>query len=547
MDKIRYSGRKPDRLSEPAVPHQRKPTSVCEAVWLNQRQGADRRVGSGSRWGHCCQMSSVVEDTQSRGTPTHDSSDVSHAQFEIELSLPEPANLGDVVWQVGRAIRREYEGASVWKRLLCSSVRRLDGSAVRRETEGEVESKVGTIFELTCGHTIEFDWGWEGATAFTPVQLALGEENDDEFSDVAADPSGEVSDLILWRGEVVHVDATGGRLFVCVSDPRHPPSKGSFYVRPFDFLETLRRLYDNGFDRGFDRLRQLCAARLNAARGGVHPRLEGAGRVGLLHLHDWWLHFWCHLWGPPGTGKTFTTGRQVASVLEDPNERVLVVSTTNKATNVAAISIGKAAREFGRPELPDEQMLRIGKGATLSDFQRADLASMLAGTETAALEEIEALHVRSRASDTSEERAQIQAELNQIRRLMSDFATRNFLDAENRVVVATAFRAMAFLASDDIRNPLEHGSAPFTTIFIDEAGLISRAATAALSLLASRRVVLAGDSKQLAPISQVHRVLPHDQRRWLRVRRRTGWHCPDLQRWPGCQSAEEASRPLDRL
>jgi predicted nuclease of restriction endonuclease-like (RecB) superfamily len=45
--------------------------------------------------------------------------------------------------------------------------------------------------------------------------------------------------------------------------------------------------------------------------------------------------------------------------------------------------------------------------------------------------------------------------------------------------------------------------APFTTVVMDEAGLLSRATVAALSLLAARRVVLAGDPRELAPIAAV--------------------------------------------
>jgi hypothetical protein len=98
---------------------------------------------------------------------------------------------------------------------------------------------------------------------------------------------------------------------------------------------------------------------------------------------------------------------------------------------------------------------------------------------------------------------------------MRDAAQRNFLDEAVRVVVATAFRATTFLKCEDVKKDIERGLAPFTTIFIDEAGLISRAAVAALSLLASRRVVLVGDSKQLAPISRISRILPTNQMTWL--------------------------------
>ena len=84
-----------------------------------------------------------------------------------------------------------------------------------------------------------------------------------------------------------------------------------------------------------------------------------------------------------------------------------------------------------------------------------------------------------------------------------------------QVVVSTAFKASTFLNQCEIKDDLSEGNCPFTTIFIDEAGLMSRVAIAALSLLASRRVVLVGDSKQLAPISRISRILEPSQGNWL--------------------------------
>ena len=76
-------------------------------------------------------------------------------------------------------------------------------------------------------------------------------------------------------------------------------------------------------------------------------------------------------------------------------------------------------------------------------------------------------------------------------------------------------RRQPFLNYDEIKEDLAEHRCPFTTIFIDEAGLMSRVAIAALSLLASRRVVLVGDSKQLAPISRISRILEPAQGNWL--------------------------------
>lgn len=96
-----------------------------------------------------------------------------------------------------------------------------------------------------------------------------------------------------------------------------------------------------------------------------------------------------------------------------------------------------------------------------------------------------------------------------------DRSKRILIDPEVRVVVATAFKAMSCLKDNTITKMLEDGDAQFTTIFIDEAGLMPRAAIAALSLLAAKRVVLVGDSKQLAPISRISRILPTREQTWL--------------------------------
>ncbi len=308
------------------------------------------------------------------------------------------------------------------------------------------------------------------------------------------------------------MDEAAGKIYVCVSNPEYPPTTGSFYVRPFEFLAFLQAIFN---EPAFAQTREMIPSRLLASEGEVHPEADGYCDVGLDKLKLWWSKSWSVLWGPPGTGKTYTTGQQVANVLADPSERILVVSTTNRATDAAAISIGRAAKQVASAELNSSQLLRIGKGASLKRFEEEDLTAMLRGTETEFLAQIEALMLELARCTSSETKAMIRKQIKDLRKEMLDAAQRNFLDENVRVVVATAFRATTFLANDDVKEALEAGYAPFTTVFIDEAGLISRAAAAALSLLASRRVVLVGDSKQLAPISRISRILPTDQMKWL--------------------------------
>lgn len=419
------------------------------------------------------------------------------ARFPVNLGLPTASD--SLLADAQEAVKREYRDSVKWKRLRCRRVEVLS------------ETSTGTIFELQIGHSVEFDWTWEGAVAFRP--LLMKEDTSEQKSLFDQQDDGlEIEDSILWQGEILEVDEATGRVFVCVTDPEHPPRKGSFYVRPFEFLAFLNTVFN---EPAFDKVRALLPQRLLATEGNVHPDVTDYSSVGLSHLAEWWRKSFSILWGPPGTGKTYTTGHQVANVLADPTERILVVSTTNRATDAAAIAIGRAAQSISLGSLSEGKLLRVGKGASLAQFEKYRLTEMLRGTETEFLEEIDRLADELAKSERAEDKAVLRREIKELRFQMRDSARKNFLDSEIRVVVNTAFRATTFLNSEEVKDAIESDHAPFTTIFIDEAGLISRAAIAALSLLASRRVVLVGDSKQLAPISRISRILPTLQMKWL--------------------------------
>jgi superfamily I DNA/RNA helicase len=394
------------------------------------------------------------------------------------------------------AVKREYRDSVKWKGLRCREVKVVD------EAEG--------IYALLVDQQIEFDWTWEGAIAFKPIKDSVLTDPGKSVIDVS--DSDELNDDALWAGDVVEVDEATNRLFVSVANREKPPTTGTFYVRPFEFLAYLNAVFNSA---AFLPVRGLLSGRLQASEGNVHPRVEGGHDACLPGLARWWGAAWSLLWGPPGTGKTYTTGRQVAAALADPNERILVVSTTNRATDAAAIEIGRAVRQVLPGELKQGHVLRTGKGASIGLFEKESLEAMLKGTETDYLRQIEALVDELRKAKTAEEKALLRKRIQDIRHLMKGASEQTFLDARNRVLVSTSFRAMGFLQVKRVREAVLAGRPPFTTIFIDEAGLISRAAAAALSLLAAQRVVLVGDSRQLAPISRISRILPAGQKHWL--------------------------------
>lgn len=415
------------------------------------------------------------------------------ARFRAELGLPVADD--QLLKDAAVAVRQEYRDCSKWKRLRC------------RKVSIFAERDRGTVYVVHVGSSVEFDWTWEGAVAFRPKSL----DDNALFSDFSYE-NAAYEDEIVWLGEVLEVDERNGCLFISLDNPEAMPTTGSFFVRPFEFLSVLDAVFN---ESAFEAVRQDMPHRLAAAEGGIHPAVSKPSRVGLPHMQEWWQHSWNVLWGPPGTGKTWTTGQQIAAVLDDPTERILVVSTTNRATDAVALSIGNAARSRSSVELDEGKLLRIGKGASLQAFTSSGLESMLRGTESEILHKIDNLAGQLRLFDTWEEKALARKQIGELRAGSGDQSRRLFVDPEVRAVVATAFKAMSFLKDTLVTKMLENGDAPFTTIFIDEAGLMSRTAIAALSYLAARRVVLVGDSKQLAPISRISRILPTRQQTWL--------------------------------
>lgn len=437
-------------------------------------------------------MENNIDDDE-HPVSTASSADYRPARFPIDLLLPRAED--QLVKDAASAIRQEFRDCCKWKRLRCRSVSIF------------AERDRGTVYVVHVGKSIDFDWTWEGATAFRPTSIDDGPSISTSIYEEAT-----FDHELQWKGEVIEVDEQNGCLFISLDNPESIPTTGSFFVRPFEFLSVLDSVYN---DCKQPEARADLASRLAATCGGVHPTVRHRQDACLPHLEPWWQHSWSVLWGPPGTGKTYTTGQQIATVLDDPTERILVVSTTNRATDAVALSIGKAVIDRSPARLSDGILRRIGKGVSIQKFAATGLESMLMGTESDTLRQIDNLASQLPTLDSWEEKALTRQKIGELRTSGGDQSKLNFLDPKVRVVTSTAFKATTYLKDTVVAKMLEEGDSPFTTIFIDEAGLMSRTSIAALSLLASRRVVLVGDSKQLAPISRISRVLPQKHQKWL--------------------------------
>lgn len=365
-----------------------------------------------------------------------------------------------------------------------------------RATAYGADNVADGIFALDVGG-LDIEPGWEGARVFRPRVL------DGELGA----PQEESRDL-LWSATVVEIDDVACRLFVIMDEhsKESAPICGDFLLTPFDFLDQLVVVLARAARRDTHATENrllACLGETDSASCIADPVDDGFAR--------WWQHERPLLWGPPGTGKTHNLARLVAKTACLRGERVLVVSTTNKATDDIALRIASFSAQLTGPK---PRMRRLGAGADALRYKQAGHMHLLRGGETSALMALSRLRRRLPGIADRAERAAVKAQLQQLRLAVGE-ASGLFVDPRVNVVMATTWRAVAALASTEFGERLKEDGPPFTTVVVDEAGLVSRAQTAALSLLASQRFVLAGDPKQLAPISRLARVMPTEHARWL--------------------------------
>lgn len=315
-----------------------------------------------------------------------------------------------------------------------------------------------------------------------------------EYATVRQDPI-QVGNA--FEGQVLEASQSGGAVLV-ESAPGEEPVPGRATVWPYDFLAAARSVATSP---ELQPLRTLWVPLLRAALGqaGGHRALPDRPL-------EAWRWNWAFVWGPPGTGKTQTIATQVGALLNDPDERVLVVSPTNLATDQVALRIAKSN--------PDQaqRLQRLGS-AVASRFKQEGLLQCLPG-EPALYDEFLRLEQIVDSSPSPYDRLRARSQLRNLRGSLPTLSS-TLLDDDPRSVVTTLHAAVRAAVSDDHRTLVERGRAPFTTVVIDEGGLVARSTAALVGLLAARQVVIVGDPKQLSPICVATRAMHPQVKRWL--------------------------------
>jgi len=231
-------------------------------------------------------------------------------------------------------------------------------------------------------------------------------------------------------------------------------------------------------------LRSPVLIEVNPLSGHAFPNLRRAQR-NALKLVRYSSGF---LWGPPGTGKTTAIGVMLAEYLHvNPAARVLLLSATNHAVDLAMVSVDKALQQAKREQLR-QVVKRIGTRFIASNYQgREHLLPVIDKALIVQLAKAE------RERPLPSETAAYSAWADEVERLRREVRNQSLDVIRNaRLVGMTTTRAI-FDLSNLRELPI------FDLVVFDEASQVGLAHSLALMPLGRCRL-FAGDWKQLSPV-----------------------------------------------
>jgi hypothetical protein len=210
------------------------------------------------------------------------------------------------------------------------------------------------------------------------------------------------------------------------------------------------------------------------------------------------------LWGPPGTGKTYTLGRLiVAAALA--GKRVLACAISNVAVDQLALKTLDgvvASGEAGKSLLEAGRILRFGHPQlhAVSGEPRLFPNRTKIQAFRRELHDAQQKHHDLPREDL-EGRAVLQSAVEELKKALKELT--KLVIHESSIVLTTAVQAYI--------EPSFHDK-QFDLVIVDEASMMCIPYLAAVAGLSDKRIVVAGDFRQLGPISLAESEAAH---RWL--------------------------------
>ncbi len=333
------------------------------------------------------------------------------------------------------------------------------------------------------------------------------------------------------RAMISHVDYDEDTLLVHCTAPRPSNNFAStVWASAPDFLAKLRDWLSLCQGRPLPHLLERLSA--NSPGNFASHAVSGKLRDGQRRLIEALGDHMAYLWGPPGTGKTFTLARAVTALARN-GYKVALLAPTNTAVDTAVLAIRAAYLEAGRP-LVGGELVRAGLPAP---GQLDDFPELLAWQQSLVhhqrllrqfenrqreIQRLLPVSEREQRERLTVEVAELKREALDCRQSRADELWR--LASRASILATTVYSGLhraemqAFFAHEKV------------ALVIDEAAMVPRyALLPLLELLGGGEapqgqlsdpptrlsVLLAGDPRQLGPIHQQSRENDVNQRYWM--------------------------------
>ncbi len=246
------------------------------------------------------------------------------------------------------------------------------------------------------------------------------------------------------------------------------------------------------------------------------------------------------VWGPPGTGKTYTLAATIAEMALR-GERILATSISNRAVDELAQDLYERLQksEQGRALLANRGVLRLGFAGT-EILEHDELFPHRAESKRIRQEIIRVKKEREASTDV-EVKAGLQQKLTALEEHLGRIVKDSLGHAQ---VVLTTVAQVAlikeFRACDPGSNAAEKNTVPFDSVVCDEASMMNATHLIPICWWGTKRIIIAGDYKQLGPVvvstsklslEHLHKSLfelelrrPERQRRMLQLTQQSRMH-----------------------
>ncbi|MEI8194539.1 MAG: DEAD/DEAH box helicase, partial [Phycisphaerae bacterium] len=310
------------------------------------------------------------------------------------------------------------------------------------------------------------------------------------------------------NGDVLSVIPENQQINIRFATSTPPGENGTFLIYPPRYLEALRSIWSNPdwATRCMEWLEHIREHNHHDAAQMTDP-VAFTGRLRKRQKDAFRLAGWdaAYLWGPPGTGKTYTVGAILAQYLiKFPQSRILLLSTTNTAVDQALVAVDKGLEMLGPTNSTAgglrRKCSRIGSHFIAKHYDGRE--HLLPVRDERLIQRLMLIESERPDPDKVQAFNNWKLQIEQVRKEIREQAKHALVTA--RLAAMTTTRAV--YSFDDLRS-----LGFYDLIVFDEASQVGIAHALAIAPLGTH-VLFAGDPNQLAPIVQSEHP---DAMKWL--------------------------------